>query len=54
MLLLMTTAAMLQALPVDIAALRKATFERLADAVHTHPETAALRRLTCKDPPCGT
>ncbi|MEA5125760.1 cobyric acid synthase [Xanthomonas floridensis] len=51
---LLAWAGLAQALPVDLAALREATLERLADAVQTHLDTAALTRLTCKDPSCGS
>ncbi|WP_434987866.1 cobyric acid synthase [Xanthomonas melonis] len=51
---LLAWAGLQQAAPLDLAALREATLERLADAVHTHLDTAALTRLTCKEPPCGS
>ncbi|WP_115513654.1 MULTISPECIES: cobyric acid synthase [Xanthomonas] len=51
---LLAWAGLAQATPLDLAALREATLDRLADAVHTHLDTAALTRLTSKEPACGS
>ncbi|APO94795.1 cobyric acid synthase [Xanthomonas vesicatoria] len=51
---LLAWAGLVQATPLDLAALRQASLDRLADAVHTHLDTAALTRLTRKEPACGS
>ncbi|KAB7772291.1 cobyric acid synthase [Xanthomonas maliensis] len=51
---LLDWAGLAQAAPLDLAALREASFERLADAVDAHLDTAALRGLLCKEFPCDT
>lgn len=50
---LLAWAGLAQAAPLDLAALREASLERLADAVHTHLDTAALTRLISREPACG-
>nr|WP_267191052.1 cobyric acid synthase [Xanthomonas dyei] len=51
---LLAWAGLAQATPLDLAALREATLDRLADAVRTHLDTAALTRLISKEPACGS
>ncbi|WP_115554406.1 cobyric acid synthase [Xanthomonas arboricola] len=51
---LLAWAGLAQATPLVLAALREATLDRLADAVHTHLDTAALTRLISKEPACGS
>ncbi|MBB4721760.1 cobyric acid synthase [Xanthomonas euvesicatoria] len=50
---LLAWAGLAQAAPLDLAALREASLERLADAVHTHLDTAALTRLISREPACS-
>lgn len=51
---LLAWAGLAQAAPLDLAALREASLERLADAVHTHLDTAALTRLISREAACST
>nr|WP_283161210.1 cobyric acid synthase [Xanthomonas nasturtii] len=51
---LLAWAGLAQAAPLDLAALREASLERLADAVHAHLDTTALTHLISKEPVCST
>ena len=50
---LLAWAGLADAAPLDLASLREATLERLADTVHAHLDIAALTRLTLGEPVCA-
>ncbi|SBV50576.1 adenosylcobyric acid synthase (glutamine-hydrolyzing) [Xanthomonas bromi] len=50
---LLAWADLAQAAPLGLVALREASLDRLADAVHTPLDTAALTRLIGKEPACS-
>ncbi|MBB3887380.1 cobyric acid synthase [Xanthomonas campestris pv. campestris] len=50
---LLAWAGLADAAPLDLASLREATLERLADTVHAHLDIAALTRLTLGEPACA-